>query len=45
MLQYYLDFSASLFEEIFTNELLEILPGIFLFVVGLSLLNLVKHSI
>lgn len=45
MLQYYLDFSASLFEEIFTNDLFELVPLIFLFVVGLSLLNLMKHSI
>ena len=45
MLTYILGFSANFFTEIFDNPLFEMIPLIFLFVCGLSLLNLIKNAI
>lgn len=45
MLTYILEFSSNLFMEIFDNPLFEVIPLIFLFVCGLSLLNLIKNGI
>lgn len=43
MTSYFLTVTASLFEEMFTNQILEIVPILFLFVIGLTLLNLLKN--
>lgn len=43
MLQYYFLFAADLFDEIFNNPLLEVIPLMFLFVIGLVILNMLKR--
>ena len=42
MLEYFFEFAAGLFEEMFNNPLFEIVPLTFLFVIGLKILNMIK---
>ena len=42
MLNYFFSFATGMFNEIFNNSLLEVLPLMFLFVIGLVLLNMLR---
>lgn len=43
MLNYLFLFAMDLFDEVFNNPLMEIVPLSFLFVVGIVLLNMLKR--